>query len=219
MTSGTGRAGRAGEERAGAQQWVPPDADVESLRAAAPGCRGCELWAGATQVVFSTGDERARVMLVGEQPGDREDREGLPFVGPAGKVLDEALEAAGIDRGRVYTTNAIKHFRFVERGKRRIHKTPGVAHIEACLPWLEAELAAVAPGVVVCLGATAGRAVLGREVKVTAERGRHLSRPGPDGDLRVVLTTHPSAVVRLRGRPEFDAAFEALVTDLRAAVV
>ncbi|KAE8763942.1 UdgX family uracil-DNA binding protein [Georgenia thermotolerans] len=205
------------EERPGARRWVPPEADVDGLRAAAPGCRGCELWADATQVVFSTGSDRARIVLVGEQPGDREDREGKPFVGPAGRILDDALEAAGIDPGGVYVTNAVKHFRFQMRGKRRIHKTPGVAHVEACLPWLEAELAAVRPGVVVCLGATAGRAVLGREVRVTAERGTPLSRPGPDGEVRVVVTTHPSAVVRLRGRPGFDEAFDALVDDLRLA--
>ncbi|GAA1629753.1 UdgX family uracil-DNA binding protein [Georgenia ruanii] len=205
------------EERPGAQRWVPPEADVDGLRAAAPGCRGCELWADATQVVFSTGSDRARVVLVGEQPGDREDREGKPFVGPAGRILDDALEAAGIDPSGVYVTNAVKHFRFQMRGKRRIHKTPGVAHVEACLPWLEAELAAVRPGVVVCLGATAARAVLGREVRVTAERGAPLSRPGPDGEVRVVVTTHPSAVVRLSGKPGFDEAFDALVADLRLA--
>ncbi|WP_448073122.1 UdgX family uracil-DNA binding protein [Georgenia yuyongxinii] len=204
-------------ERPGAQRWVPPEGDVESLRSAAPGCRGCELWAGATQVVFSAGSPSARLVLVGEQPGDREDREGRPFVGPAGRVLDDALQVAGIDPADVYLTNAVKHFRFDERGNRRIHKKPGVVHIAACLPWLAAELGAVRPDVVVCLGATAGRAVLGRTVRITAERGEVLTRPGPDGDLRVLLTTHPSAVVRLRGRPEFEAAFAALVADLRRA--
>jgi DNA polymerase len=205
------------EERPGAGRWVPPEADVAGLRAAAPGCRGCELWADATQVVFSTGSDRAGIVLVGEQPGDREDREGRPFVGPAGRILDDALAAAGIDPAGVYVTNAVKHFRFELRGKRRIHKKPGIAHVEACLPWLEAELAAVRPGVVVCLGATAARAVLGRDVRITAERGQPLSRPGPDGEVRVVVTTHPSAVVRLSGTPGFDEAFDALVADLRLA--
>jgi uracil-DNA glycosylase len=201
-------------ERPGAQEWVPPEAGVEALRDAAPGCRGCELWADATQVVFSVGSEKARIMLVGEQPGDREDRTGEPFVGPAGDVLADALGAAGIDRARVYLTNAVKHFRFSERGKRRIHKTPGVAHVEACHPWLEAELAAVAPDVVVCLGATAARAVLGREVRVGEVRGQVLEH---DGGARVVVTTHPSAVLRLRGKPGWDEAFDALVADLRTA--
>ncbi|GAA4288963.1 UdgX family uracil-DNA binding protein [Georgenia daeguensis] len=203
-----------GPERPGAQRWVPPAGDVDALRRAAPGCRGCELWAGATQVVFSVGSERARIALVGEQPGDREDRTGEPFVGPAGDVLADALTAAGIERTAVYLTNAVKHFRFTERGKRRIHKTPGVAHVEACRPWLEAELAAVGPAVIVCLGATAARAVLGREVRVGEVRGQALEG---DGGVRVVVTTHPSAVLRLRGKPEWDEAFDALVADLRAA--
>lgn len=201
-------------ERPGAQQWVPPEAGVDALRDAAPGCRGCELWADATQVVFSVGSERARIVLVGEQPGDREDRTGEPFVGPAGDVLADALEAAGIDRAGVYLTNAVKHFRFSERGRRRIHKTPGVAHVEACHPWLEAELAVVGPEVVVCLGATAARAVLGHDVRVGQVRGQVL--PG-DAGTRVVVTTHPSAVLRLRGKPGWDEAFDALVEDLRAA--
>lgn len=208
-------------ERPGAQPWVPPEGGVESLRAAAPGCRGCELWADATQVVFSAGSPRARIMLVGEQPGDREDREGRPFVGPAGRLLDDALAAAGVDPAEVYLTNAVKHFRFEDRGKRRIHKKPGIGHIEACLPWLTAELEAVRPEVVVCLGAMAGRAVLGRPVRVTAERGGLLSAPAgdsaPGGAHAVLVTTHPSAVVRLRGTPEFDAAFDELVADLRRA--
>ncbi|MFD1716766.1 UdgX family uracil-DNA binding protein [Georgenia deserti] len=203
------------EERPGAQRWVPAEGDVDALRAAAPGCRGCELWADATQVVFSAGPSDARVVLVGEQPGDREDREGEPFVGPAGRVLADALAAAGIDPESVYTTNAVKHFRFVDRGKRRIHKKPGVAHLQACGPWLAAELAAVRPEVVLCLGATAARGVLGRAVRIGDVRGEVLE--GEEAAPRVVVTTHPSAVVRLRGKPEFDAAFEEFVADLRAA--
>lgn len=199
-------------ERPGAQQWVPDIPDVDDIRAAAQDCRGCELWADATQVVVSAGPSNATVMLVGEQPGDKEDREGEPFVGPAGRLLGEALEAAGIDRDRVYVTNAVKHFRFEERGKRRLHKKPAIAHLKACWPWLEAELAAVKPSVVVAMGATAGRAVLGRDVKVGEERGQVVSE-GPT----VVVTAHPSSVIRLRGRDGYDEAFEALVADLRVA--
>ena len=151
----------------------------------------------------------------GEQPGDQEDRQGMPFVGPAGRVLNDALEAAGVDPTTAYVTNAVKHFRFEERGKRRIHKSPGVPHIVACRPWLATELELVAPQVVVALGASAGRAVLGRTVRVTAERGRLLEgEAGP----AVLLTVHPSAVLRLRGTPEWDPAFEEFCADLRTAV-
>jgi DNA polymerase len=204
---------RPDPDRPGAEQWVPDGADVDTLAAAAPACRGCELWAPATQVVFSTGSPTARLVLVGEQPGDREDREGEPFVGPAGRILDEALGEAGIARDDVYLTNAVKHFRFVERGPRRIHKTPAVAHIRACLPWLTAELAAVRPRVVVALGATAARAVLGRDVTVGDVRGRVLD----ETDARVVVTAHPSSVLRLREKAERAAALAALVADLRTA--
>lgn len=192
---------------------MPPGADVARLAEAAHACRGCELWAPATQVVFSAGPPDARLVLVGEQPGDREDLEGEPFVGPAGRVLDEALATAGIPADEVYMTNAVKHFRFEERGKRRLHKTPDVAHIRACLPWLTAELAVVRPRLVVALGATAGRAVLGRAVRITAERGQVL----PGTPASVLLTTHPSALLRVRGRPEWDDALAAFVTDLRVA--
>ncbi len=205
--------------RPGAQEWVPPDADVPALREAAPGCRGCELWADATQVVFSAGGPGARLLLVGEQPGDQEDRTGQPFVGPAGRVLDDALGAAGIDRGDAYVTNAVKHFRFEERGKRRLHKKPGVPHIDACRPWLAAELAAVRPAVVVCLGATAARSVLGVDVGVEAVRGRVLDEVVDAGGrpARVLVTAHPSAVLRLRGQEGWDEAFGRLVADLRTA--
>ncbi|MFD4990722.1 UdgX family uracil-DNA binding protein [Cellulosimicrobium cellulans] len=208
---------RPAPERPGAQEWLPRGraaSDVGALARAARDCHGCELWADATQVVFSRGPERARLVLVGEQPGDREDREGEPFVGPAGRVLDDALDAAGLSSDDVYLTNAVKHFRFEERGTRRLHKSPDVAHVRACLPWLTAEVAAVAPRVVVAMGATAGRAVLGRPVRVTAERGRVLDL---DDAPRVVLTTHPSALLRLRERAEREAAFAALVDDLRLA--
>lgn len=209
------RAGTSGPkpDRPGAQEWVPPSADVEALTRAVHDCRGCELWGPATQAVFSSGPDDAAVVLVGEQPGDREDREGEPFVGPAGRVLAEALESAGLDAERVYVTNAVKHFRFAERGKRRLHKKPDVAHIRACVPWLEAELAAVRPRVVVALGATAARAVLGREARIGAERGQVLD--GEEHD--VVITTHPSALLRLRDRAEYGEKFDALVADLRTA--
>jgi uracil-DNA glycosylase len=206
-------------ERPGAQEWVPAEPTVEALQSAARACRGCELWRHATQVVFSTGPVDARLMLVGEQPGDREDLEGRPFVGPAGALLAEALEAAGVDAGSVYETNAVKHFRFEERGKRRIHAKPGVAHVTACNPWLEAEVAVVRPEVIVCLGATAGRAVLRRDVAIGRERGHELDAAAAlgGGTARVLLTTHPSAVLRLRGKDGFDEAFTGLVADLRAA--
>lgn len=220
---------------------MPDGADarrVDALAEAAHACRGCELWADATQVVFSHGPDDASLVLVGEQPGDREDREGEPFVGPAGRVLADALEAAGVDPDLVYVTNAVKHFRHEQRGKRRLHRTPDVAHVRACLPWLEAEVAAVRPRVVVALGATAARAVLGRPARVTAERGRVLdpqetassplatgsSSDGTEGaaaaDVEpplVVVTTHPSALLRLRDRSGWDEAFDALAADLRVA--
>jgi len=197
-------------ERPGAQQWVPAGAPVDALRAAAPSCRGCELWEPATQVVFSAGNPGARVALVGEQPGDVEDRRGIPFVGPAGQLLQRAVDEAGIERSDIYVTNAVKHFRFTPSGKRRIHQTPELAHITACRAWLVAELEAVAPEVVVVLGATAARALMGPGVRVTRERGQvHVL----DG-IRHVPTVHPSSVLRTpdAGRPQ---AFDALVSDLR----
>jgi uracil-DNA glycosylase family protein len=200
-------------EHTDAAPWVPESRDLTDLESAAHDCRGRELWQPATQVVFSSGDRSARIMLVGEQPGDREDEQGEPFVGPAGRVLDEALAEAGIDRSAAYLTNAVKHFRFEQRGKRRIHQKPDVRHLSACHPWLEAELEAVAPGVVVAMGATAARAVLDRTVKIGEVRGRVLEEPARP----VVVTTHPSAVLRLRGREGYDEAFGALVDDLRLA--
>jgi uracil-DNA glycosylase family protein len=200
-------------EAADATPWVPDSRALRDLESAAHDCRGCELWKPATQVVFSSGTRSARVALVGEQPGDQEDRQGEPFVGPAGRVLDQALDEAGIDRRAAYLTNAVKHFRFEHRGKRRIHAKPELRHVVACHPWLEAELEAVTPRVVVAMGATAARAVLGRPVKIGESRGRLLDEPGRP----VVVTTHPSAVLRLRGREGYDEAFAALVDDLRLA--
>lgn len=197
-----------------ASEWVPARPTLPRLREAAQECRGCELWEDATQVVFGAGPKQASLLLVGEQPGDQEDRRGEPFVGPAGRILGQALEDAGIPRDDVYLTNAVKHFRHTMRGKRRIHQKPELRHLVACAPWLEAELDVVKPQVVVALGATAGRAVLGRPVRIGAERGTVLEEPE---DRLTVITTHPSALVRIRDRAEREAAHEELVADLSVA--
>jgi DNA polymerase len=204
-------------DRPGAAAWVPPQAGIEDLKAAAPACRGCELWQPATQVVFSSGPPQASVMMVGEQPGDAEDTGGEPFIGPAGRLLRRAIEDAGLAQEDVYLTNAVKHFRFTERGKRRIHQKPDLAHMTACRPWLEAELLDVPAEVVVLLGATAARAVLGPGVKVTQERGRVVPRQTPVGERPVLVTVHPSAILRTRGEAH-TRAYDALVDDLRTVV-
>jgi uracil-DNA glycosylase family protein len=184
---------------------------LTSLRKRVQGCRECELYGGATQAVFGEGSAKAKVMFVGEQPGDREDREGHPFVGPAGHVFDRALEEAGIDRKETYVTNAVKHFRYEKRGKRRIHQRPSAEHIRACRPWLDAELAAVDPRVLVCLGAVAAQALLGSKIRVTKDRGKPLeSELAPV----VLVTIHPSAILRERDEPARDRAFRAFVADL-----
>jgi uracil-DNA glycosylase len=200
----------------GADQFVPDGAGLERLEEAVQGCRGCELYRTATQAVFGEGDANARVVLIGEQPGDQEDLSGRPFVGPAGRILDSALEEAGIDRSRTYVTNAVKHFKFqrAEGGKRRIHQTPNRTEILACRPWLTAELDVLDPDVLVCLGATAGKAVFGPAFKVTEQRGTPLPSPpewSRDG-LVVVATVHPSAGLRSRERADMYAG---LVSDLR----
>jgi uracil-DNA glycosylase len=201
-----------------AADFVPAGAGLDELRAAAGGCRGCELWEPATQTVFSAGPPSARVVLVGEQPGDQEDRQGAPFVGPAGRLLVKAVEEAGLARDEVYRTNAVKHFRFTQDGpgKRRIHQTPDRVHIEACKPWLVAELRLVDPEVIVALGATAAKALLGPSVRVTKDRGTVIERETSLGPRRFVVTTHPSAVLRTPG-DQRDEAFAALVADLRVA--
>ncbi|HEY9471075.1 MAG TPA: UdgX family uracil-DNA binding protein [Propionibacteriaceae bacterium] len=199
-----------------AAPWVPEHADIEGLRRAAVDCKGCELWEHATQVVFSAGNPRAPLALVGEQPGDVEDRKGIPFVGPAGRLLQDALDDAGVPKEDVYVTNAVKHFRFTERGKRRIHATPQVIHIRACLPWLEAEVKLVDPALIVCLGATAARALLGSSFRVTKQRGEVLELATPVGVRPVLATVHPSAVLRATG-DDRDEAFAGLVADLRTA--
>ncbi|MDX6697352.1 MAG: uracil-DNA glycosylase [Solirubrobacteraceae bacterium] len=195
-----------------AEPRIPPRPTLPKLREAAAGCRACDLWRGTTQTVFGEGPPRARLMLVGEQPGDREDIEGHPFVGPAGRELDRGLEAAEIDRGQVYLTNTVKHFKYRARGKRRIHQKPDAAEIRACLPWLRAELDVVGPEALVCLGATAAQALLGRQFRVTRERGTLV-----ESDLAPIVsaTIHPSAILRERddaARQESRAAFAA---DLR----
>jgi uracil-DNA glycosylase family protein len=194
---------------------------VTKLAAAARGCRGCRLYADAEQTVFGAGPRTARMMLVGEQPGDQEDRAGKPFVGPAGRLLDKALDAAGIDRDGLYVTNAVKHFKFTvrsERGKRRIHQTPSRTEAVACRPWLLAELDAVEPDVVVLMGAVAAKSLLGNDFRLTAHR-RELLHLATDDGLRnpdVVVTVHPSSI--LRGPPERrDEALSGLVDDLRFA--
>ena len=194
-----------------ARPFLPERGGLKALREAAAGCRGCHLWRPATQTVFGQGLKRSRLMLVGEQPGDQEDVRGRPFVGPAGREFDRALEAAGIAREEAYLTNVVKHFKFEERGRRRIHKTPKRFEVDACRPWLDAELAEVKPEAVILLGATAARALLGASFRVTQHRGELL-----DSELAPIVsaTIHPSAI--LRGPPEErEAQRAALVADLR----
>ena len=191
---------------------VPARPSLASLRRTAAGCRACDLWRRGTQTVFGEGSARARVMLVGEQPGDREDLEGRPFVGPAGRVFDAALERAGIDRSAVYVTNAVKHFKWEPRGKRRIHQKPNSVEIAACRPWLDAEIALVKPEVLVCLGATAAQALLGRSFRVSRERGRFV----PSGLApRVLATVHPSSILRAPDDETRRAETERFVSDLK----
>jgi DNA polymerase len=212
----------------------PSGVGLDGLRTAAAGCRACELWEPATQTVFGEGPETARIVFVGEQPGDQEDRQGEPFVGPAGRLLDRALGDAGIDRRDAYITNAVKHFRFAPKGKRRIHQTPGPEHLRACRPWLEAEFAVLQPEVVVCLGATAAKALISPSFRITKDRGHLLPWAPPavgavDGDGQeadddepdearpaqtwMLATTHPSAILRTPDEAR-DAAYAALVADL-----
>jgi uracil-DNA glycosylase len=196
-----------------AADFLPERRSLSALREAAAGCRGCHLWQVGSQTVFGEGAEDAEAMFVGEQPGDQEDQQGRPFVGPAGRVFDEALEAAEIDRSQTYVTNAVKHFKWQARGKRRIHQKPNWAEMTACRPWLEAELEVVQPRVLVLLGATAAQSLLGREFRVTQHRGELLESDLADA---VTATVHPSSI--LRGEPtEREANFAAFVGDLRVA--
>jgi len=187
---------------------------LDELRQAAADCTSCDLYARATQTVFGAGGEDAELMLVGEQPGDKEDLEGTPFVGPAGNVLDRGLAAAGIDRSTVYVTNVVKHFKWTARGKRRLHQRPNAEEITACRPWLDAEIAEVAPRLVVCLGATAAQALLGRAFRVTKQRGRLV-----DWELEpsIMATVHPSSILRAQDPESQEVEFAAFVADLKVA--
>ncbi len=193
-----------------AAEFVPDTDDPAELRAAAAHCHGCDLYRHATQTVFGEGPRHAPVVMIGEQPGDREDTAGHPFVGPAGRLLDRALDEVAIDRDAVYLTNAVKHFKFTERGKRRIHQQPNRGEITACAPWLTAELAAVRPQLVICLGAIAAQAVFGPGFRVSRQRGQLLTVQ----DYRAIATVHPSAVLRA---PDREQAYREFVADLRIA--
>jgi|SRR3954447_12196102 len=197
-----------------AAEFVPRSRSLPTLRRAAKDCHGCPLWKDATQTVFGVGPRGAELMLVGEQPGDREDVEGRPFVGPAGTVLSRAFEQAGIDADDVYLTNAVKHFKWRRRGKRRLHQTPRAGEMEACKPWLRAEVETVGPRALVALGATAARSLFGSSVRVMRDRGEPLeSELAPFA----TVTMHPSAILRLRDHDEHEEAFAVLVADLRLA--
>jgi DNA polymerase len=194
-----------------AAEFLPDRKTLTTLASAAKECRGCDLWELGTQAVFGEGAKQAEVILVGEQPGDREDIEGRPFVGPAGKLLDRALEEAGIDRTKVYVTNVVKHFKFEERGKRRIHKKPNLTEIRACRPWLDAELEQIQPKAIVALGSTAAQALLGKDFKVTKQRGELV-----DSDLAplVTATVHPSSILRAPSDDDREKAMREFVADL-----
>jgi DNA polymerase len=194
---------------------LPPTVELDTAREVAAGCRACDLWERATQTVFGEGRDRVPLMLVGEQPGDREDLEGRPFVGPAGRLLDEALEEARIDREQVFVTNVVKHFKWKPQGKRRLHERPNPAQIRACRPWLDLELEMVRPEVLVMLGATAAQAILGRDFRVTERHGELIEPPaaGP----RLLATFHPSSVLRARTPEDREAQRRALVADLATA--
>ena len=204
--------GLAGLDGAPAQTLIPEQPTLLGLRAAAAGCQACDLYKTATQTVFGEGAQAAKVMFVGEQPGDREDVEGKPFVGPAGQLLDEALHAAGIDRAQVYITNVVKHFKWKPQGKRRIHQKPNAAEISACRPWLDAEISLVKPDILVCLGATAAQALLGRDFRVTVERGRFLERPGLPLSM---ATVHPSSILRAPDDESRELEMQAFIADLK----
>ncbi|ASR35112.1 uracil-DNA glycosylase [Prauserella marina] len=224
----TGGEGATATRSQGAQDFLPRRGGLPSLRSAAGGCRGCALYRDATATVFGSGPASARFFLVGEVPGDQEDRQGEPFVGPAGRLLGHAMADAGMDRKMAYLTNAVKHFRFTrdEGGKRRIHKKPSRGQIAACRPWLLAELAAVRPEIIVCLGATAAQSLLGNDFRVTRERGvllgpqdlpeHNAMAERPEAAPRVLATVHPSAILRAKGEDRTDA-YDEFVSDLRAA--
>jgi DNA polymerase len=195
-----------------AQELIPEQPTLPGLRDAAAGCQACDLHKTGTQTVFGEGAEHAKVMFIGEQPGDREDIEGKPFVGPAGRLLDEALQEAGIDRTRVYITNVVKHFKWKPQGKRRLHQKPNAAEISACRPWLNAEISVVKPAVVVLLGATAAQALLGRDFRVSLQRGQFIERPGLP---LMMATVHPSSILRAPDDESREIEMEAFIRDLK----
>jgi uracil-DNA glycosylase family protein len=198
----------------GAERWVPPHPTLPTLRKAVQTCKGCELYLHATQAVLGEGPRRAGLLLIGEQPGNEEDLRGHPFVGPAGKVLDRALTDSSLERTEVYLTNVVKHFKFEERGKRRLHKKPRSAEIHACLPWLEAEVQLVRPHVIVCLGATAAQALFGNSFRVTEQRGVAIEHAWAEF---VLATIHPSAILRMPNRETREAEYLRFVEDLKSA--
>jgi len=202
---------RVGQPSA-AEELIPQAPTLSGLRDAAAGCRACDLYKTGTQTVFGEGGEHASVMFVGEQPGDREDIEGKPFVGPAGRLLDEALAEAGIDRKRVYITNAVKHFKWKPQGKRRLHQKPNAAEISACRPWLDAEIALIKPTILVLLGATAAQALLGRDFRVSLQRGQFIERPGLP---LMMATVHPSSILRAPDDESREIEMQSFVQDLR----
>ena len=205
-----------GKQESAAVGLIPPRASLKSLAEAAKNCRACDLWKNATQTVFGEGATRAAVMLVGEQPGDKEDIAGKPFVGPAGKLLDKALVEAGIDRAQVYITNAVKHFKWEPRGKVRIHKKPNGKEIAACRPWLDAEIVAIRPKVIVLMGATAAQALLGKDFRVTQHRGEFIEAQTPCPH-EVTATVHPSSILRAPDEETRHQEMEKFVEDLRFA--
>ncbi|HZS54667.1 MAG TPA: UdgX family uracil-DNA binding protein [Bryobacteraceae bacterium] len=201
-------------QKMSATPYVPAAHDLNVLRDAAPDCRGCDLYRHATQVVFGEGPQDSKVVMVGEQPGDEEDKKGHPFVGPSGRLLSKAMHEAGLDREKIYVTNAVKHFKFVERGKRRIHSKPSGIEISACRPWLEAELDSIKPELIVCLGATAAQSLMGRDFRITVERGKFFPHAWAK---ELVATVHPSAVLRMPER--YDEEYELFLHDLRKIAV
>lgn len=200
------------EEKRSAASFVPRQRTLPILSKAVQSCRGCDLFQYATQAVFGEGKSKARIMMVGEQPGDQEDLKGRPFVGPAGRILDKALEEAGIDRSTIYVTNAVKHFKFEERGKRRLHKKPGVSEVNACRPWLEAEFETVKPQLVVALGATALLSLGGRAIHVMRDRGKFFPHPIAG---TLMVTVHPSALLRVPDHDQREIEFKHFVDDLK----
>jgi uracil-DNA glycosylase len=195
-----------------ATEFLPEERTLKTLRRAAQSCKGCDLYKNATQTVFGEGSQEAGVVFVGEQPGDQEDRQGRPFVGPAGRLLDKALAEARIPREQVYVTNAVKHFKWIWRGKRRLHQKPAIRQVAACRPWLEAELESVGPKIVICLGATAAQAVLGKSVPITKERGKFMDS---SSGLLTFITIHPSAIYRQREKDQQEKEYRRFAEEMK----